>query len=86
MVYYETATPSLALKIGHSLGRLAAIKRCNALRRNDTKMVKEVQRCIQLKEAERAEQVSLEVLKTMHKRKQDKLIELPDSDDKTKIN
>ena len=29
--------PSVALKIGHSLGKLAAVKRCQALRQDDSK-------------------------------------------------
>ncbi|XP_038073460.1 uncharacterized protein LOC119741677 isoform X2 [Patiria miniata] len=77
----EIERPSVALKLGHTLSKLAAIKRCSALRRGDKKAEQEAKCFLKLKEAEWAEQISSEVLGKISQRKYNKVTELPESDD-----
>ncbi len=77
----ETERPSLALKLGHSLTKLGTMKRCLALRRSDTEAEQAAENFLKLKDAEWAEHISCEVLKTMYQRKHDKVVELPESTD-----
>ncbi|XP_033640233.1 uncharacterized protein LOC117300650 isoform X1 [Asterias rubens] len=69
--------PSLALKIGHSLSKLGAIKRYQALMQQNKLKELEADRFLTLKEAEWPEKVSSEALTTMSQRKINKVVELP---------
>ena len=77
--------PSVALKIGHSLGKLAAVKRCQALRQDDSKRENDAENFLKLKEAEWSEKVSSQSLVMSAQRKRNKVSELPDCHDLSKF-
>ncbi|XP_071944678.1 uncharacterized protein [Antedon mediterranea] len=91
-ILIEVERPSVALKLGHNLSKLAAIKRCTALRtgdkvaeQGDKVAEQEAKSFLKLKEAEWAEQISAEVLGTISKRKFKQVTELPESADLSKF-
>eukprot|EP00057_Strongylocentrotus_purpuratus_P015041 XP_011669515.1 PREDICTED: uncharacterized protein LOC100890715 isoform X2 [Strongylocentrotus purpuratus] len=87
----KESSPSLALRLGNVISKAAMIKKCMALRMYDDNPTsskereQEAKNFMTLKNAEWAEKVSCEALNTMAKRKYEKVVELPLSDDLKKF-
>lgn len=87
----KESSPSLALRLGNAISKAAMIKKCMALRMYDDNPTsskereQEAKNFMTLKNAEWAEKVSCEALNTMAKRKYEKVVELPLSDDLKKF-
>ena len=78
-------TPSLALKLGNSLRKCAAVIRGIAIRRADKERKDEVNSYLELHDAEWAEKVTASALTTLHERKFNKPEILPLTSDLVKL-
>lgn len=81
----EFDTPSLALKIGHSIKKCISIERGQAIRKGDLKRNKELERLLSLVDMEWATKISSNALATMYKRKMNEQQLLPLTSDLKKL-
>jgi len=81
----EIKTPSVALKIGHSLKKCCHILIGESLRKNDTEKKEEVRSFLELLENEWSEKVSKNCLETMANRKFNKPMSIPLTEDLVKL-
>ncbi|XP_064631652.1 uncharacterized protein LOC135489946 [Lineus longissimus] len=81
----ELKNPSVAIKNGHNLERLAAIKRALSIRENDDVGIKEAERFLTLKDTEWIEKITSLARSNLATRKFNKPANLPKSEDITKV-
>lgn len=79
------ATPSMALKLGHNLRKLAAIKTTRAIKSDDEVSRVEAQLFVELMDKEYQEKVSSAALTNLSERKFNTVKTLPTSDDLKKL-
>lgn len=81
----DIKTPSVALKIGHSLKKCCHILIGESMRNNDTQKKEEVRSFLELLENEWSEKVSKHCLETMANRKFNKPMSIPLTEDVVKL-